>query len=81
MEIISEVAKILSLSFRLFGNIFAGEVLAAVMLFLMPYFLPLPFMFLGLLSAVIQAFVFSLLTTIFIAMASELPAPETTVET
>ncbi|MCA9357533.1 F0F1 ATP synthase subunit A [Candidatus Nomurabacteria bacterium] len=75
MEIISELAKILSLSFRLFGNIFAGEVLAVVMLFLMPYFLPLPFMFLGLLSAIIQAFVFSLLTTIFITMASELPAP------
>jgi F-type H+-transporting ATPase subunit a len=81
MEIVSELAKILSLSFRLFGNIFAGEVLGAVMLFLMPYFLPLPFMFLGLLSAVIQAFVFSLLTTIFITMASELPAPETPVVT
>lgn len=76
MEIIGELAKILSLSFRLFGNIFAGEVLGAVMLFLMPYFLPLPFMFLGLLSAVIQAFVFSLLTTIFIALASEMPAPD-----
>lgn len=76
MDIISEFAKILSLSFRLFGNIFAGEVLAAVMLYLMPFFLPLPFLFLGLLSAVIQAFVFSLLTTIFITMASELPSPE-----
>ncbi len=76
MDIVSEFAKILSLSFRLFGNIFAGEVLAAVMLFLMPYFLPLPFLFLGLLSAVIQAFVFSLLTTIFITMASEIPSPE-----
>ncbi|MEY3784499.1 MAG: hypothetical protein RLZZ230_821 [Candidatus Parcubacteria bacterium] len=76
MEIISEFAKIFSLSFRLFGNIFAGEVLAAVMLFLMPYFLPLPFIFLGLLSSMIQAFVFSLLATIFITMASEKASSE-----
>jgi F-type H+-transporting ATPase subunit a len=76
MEIISEIAKILSLSFRLFGNIFAGEVLLTVMLYLVPYFLPLPFMFLGLLSAVIQAFVFSLLTTIFITMAWEVSPPK-----
>jgi len=76
MDIIGELAKIFSLSFRLFGNIFAGEVLTAVMLFLVPYFIPLPFLFLGLLSAVIQAFVFSLLTAIFITMAWEVPPPE-----
>ncbi len=72
MELISEVAKIVSLSFRLFGNIFAGEVLGAVMLFLAPFFIPLPFMFLGLLTAVVQAFVFAVLTLVFISMASEL---------
>lgn len=71
MDIIGELAKVLSLSFRLFGNMFAGEVLGAVMLFLMPFFIPLPFAFLGLITAVIQAFVFSLLTLIFISMASE----------
>lgn len=71
MEIIGEIAKILSLSFRLFGNIFAGEVLTAVMLFLLPYIVPLPFMFLGMFTAIIQAFVFSFLTLIFITMASE----------
>ncbi len=81
MEIIGELSKILSLSFRLFGNVFAGEVLGSVMLFLMPFFLPLPFMFMGLLSAVIQAFVFSLLTTIFITMAWEIPATESPVAT
>lgn len=81
MDIIGELSKILSLSFRLFGNVFAGEVLGSVMLFLMPFFLPLPFMFMGLLSAVIQAFVFSLLTTIFITMAWEVPAPESPVAT
>jgi F-type H+-transporting ATPase subunit a len=81
MDIIGELSKVLSLSFRLFGNVFAGEVLAAVMLFLMPFFLPLPFLFMGLLSAVIQAFVFSLLTTIFLTMAWEAPASESPVAT
>ncbi len=68
MDIVGEVAKIVSLSFRLFGNIFAGEVLGIVMLSLMPWFLPLPFQFLGLLSAVVQAFVFSVLTLVFISL-------------
>lgn len=76
MDLIGEVAKIVSLSFRLFGNIFAGEVLGAVMLFLMPFFVPLPFMFLGLLTAVVQAFVFSVLTLVFISMALEIEPEE-----
>ncbi len=72
MDLIGEVTKIISLSFRLFGNIFAGEVLGMVMLFLMPFFVPLPFLFLGLLTAFVQAFVFSILTLIFVSMASEI---------
>ena len=72
MDIVGESAKLVSLSFRLFGNIFAGEVLTAVMLFLVPFIAPLPFMFLGLLTAVVQAFVFSVLTLIFVTMASEI---------
>jgi F-type H+-transporting ATPase subunit a len=72
MDLIGELAKILSLSFRLFGNIFAGEVLGMVMLFLAPFILPLPFAMLGLITAVIQGFVFSLLTLIFISMAGEI---------
>lgn len=71
MDLIGELGKIISLSFRLFGNIFAGEVLGIVMLFLFPFFLPLPFMFLGLLSAVVQPFVFAVLTLVFVSMASE----------
>lgn len=72
MDLIGELAKVVSLSFRLFGNMFAGEVLAAVMLFLAPFFLPLPFLFLGLLTAVVQPFVFAVLTLVFISMASNL---------
>jgi F0F1-type ATP synthase, subunit a len=71
LELVGEFAKILSLSFRLFGNIFAGEVLMSVFLFLFPFFLPLPFMFLELITAVIQAFVFAVLTLVFIKMAGE----------
>lgn len=71
MDLVGEIAKVMSLSFRLFGNIFAGEVLGAVMLFLFPFFLPLPFLFLGLLTAVVQPFVFAVLTLVFISMASE----------
>ena len=71
MDFVGEIAKVISLSFRLFGNIFAGEVLTAVILFLAPFIAPLPFMILGLLSAIVQAFVFSVLTLIYITMASE----------
>ncbi len=76
MDIVGELAKILSLSFRLFGNIFAGEVLGMVMLSLFPFIAPLPFMFLGVLTAVVQAFVFSTLTLVFITLASEIEADE-----
>lgn len=71
MDLIGEIAKVISLSFRLFGNIFAGEVLGAVMLFLFPFIIPLPFTFLGILTAIVQPFVFSVLTLVFISMASE----------
>lgn len=69
MDVVGELAKVISLSFRLFGNMFAGEVLGAVFLFLCPFLLPLPMQFMGLLTAVVQAFVFSILTLIFIKMA------------
>ncbi len=70
LELISEVAKILSFSFRLFGNIFAGEVLLAVIAFLMPYLLPLPFLGLEVFVGFIQAFVFAVLTLVFMTVAT-----------
>ncbi|MBI2355627.1 MAG: F0F1 ATP synthase subunit A [Candidatus Doudnabacteria bacterium] len=70
LEIISEVAKLISLSFRLFGNIFAGEVLLTVMAGLFVYFLPLPFMFLELIVGLIQALVFSMLVLVYLTMAT-----------
>lgn len=69
LELVSEFGKIISLTFRLFGNVFAGEVLLAIMAFLVPYAVPLPFMFLELFVGFIQAFVFGMLTTVFVAGA------------
>jgi len=70
LELVSEAAKIISFSFRLFGNIFAGEVLLMVMLFLVPYIVPLPFLFLELFVGFVQALVFSMLTLVFFKMAA-----------
>ncbi|MCX6792313.1 MAG: F0F1 ATP synthase subunit A [Candidatus Gottesmanbacteria bacterium] len=69
LEIISQLANILSFTFRLFGNIFAGEVLLTVMAFLMPFIVPLPFMALELFVGFIQALVFSMLTAAFLNVA------------
>ncbi|MFQ6049639.1 MAG: F0F1 ATP synthase subunit A [Candidatus Paceibacterales bacterium] len=68
-EIISDLTKILSLSLRLFGNILAGEVLLMVIAFLIPYFIPLPFMILELFIGFIQAFIFATLSLVFIKSA------------
>jgi F-type H+-transporting ATPase subunit a len=70
LELISEFAKIISFSFRLFGNIFAGEVLLIVVSFLMPYVAPLPFLFLELFVGFIQALVFAMLALVFIKGAT-----------
>lgn len=70
LEIIGEVAKIASLSFRLFGNIFAGEVLLVSMSVLVAYFVPIPFLFLEIIVGVIQALIFSMLTLVYFTIAS-----------
>lgn len=69
LELISEFSKIISFAFRLFGNIFAGEVLLTVIAFLIPVFAPLPFMGLELFVGFIQALVFSMLVAVFLSQA------------
>jgi len=69
LELVSEVSRIISFAFRLFGNIFAGEVLLAVIAFLMPFLVPLPFLTLELFVGFIQALVFSMLTAVFANVA------------
>ena len=83
IELISEVSRIISLSFRLFGNIFAGEVLVGVMiamsaailektkwLVVIMFGLPTVFLFLEVLFGFIQALIFALLTLVYIALAT-----------
>jgi F-type H+-transporting ATPase subunit a len=69
VESISEIGKIVSFSFRLFGNIFAGEVLLGVMGFLIPYIVSLPFYGLEIFVGLVQALVFMMLTVAFFVTA------------
>lgn len=74
LELVSEFAKIISFAFRLYGNVFAGEVLLAVIIFLTPIFvpiLPLPFYGLEVFVGFIQALVFSMLSLVFFNMATQ----------
>lgn len=72
LELVSEVTKVISLSFRLFGNIFAGEAVLHAVSGLIPNFLavlvPLPFMALEIIVGLVQALVFSMLTFVFMAI-------------
>ncbi len=70
LELISELAKVISFAFRLFGNIFAGEVLLGVTAFLIPVIVPIPFYGLEVFVGFIQALVFSMLTLVFLNMAT-----------
>lgn len=70
LETVLEFAKIMSFAFRLFGNIFAGEVLLAVMMFLVPVVIPMPFYGLELFVGFIQALVFSMLSLVFFNLAT-----------
>jgi F-type H+-transporting ATPase subunit a len=68
LEIISEVTKIISLSFRLFGNIFAGEVLLLTTAGIFAFLLPIPFLLLEIIVGLVQALVFGMLTMTFMAI-------------
>lgn len=70
LEIVSELSRIISFSFRLFGNIFAGEVLMAVIAFLIPVLVSFPFLVMEIFVGFIQALVFSMLTAVFLQMAT-----------
>ena len=71
LEIVSEFTKIVSLSFRLFGNIFAGEVVLATIAGIFAFVLPLPFYFLEIVVGFVQAAVFAMLTLVFMVLLSE----------
>jgi F-type H+-transporting ATPase subunit a len=69
IELISHFSRPVSLSMRLFGNIFAEDLLILIMASIIPFVLPLPFMALAIFTALIQSFVFVLLSCIYIAGA------------
>lgn len=73
IELISELARLISFSFRLFGNIFAGKTLLLVAMFFVPYILPVPIYAYEIFVGLIQAAVFAILTLFFIKLAIEEP--------
>ena len=76
LDIISELAKVISLSLRLFGNIYAGIVLTSVIFTGMAYILPSVWVGMGLLFAIVQAVVFSSLITAYYVLAVKLKSED-----
>ncbi len=71
LELVGEFTKIVSLSFRLFGNIFAGKVILTTVSSIFAFIIPLPFYFLEIIVGFVQAVVFMMLTLVFMVLLSE----------
>jgi F-type H+-transporting ATPase subunit a len=69
IELMSHVSRVLSLSVRLFGNIFGEDLVILILASIVPFVVPLPMMFLGLVTSALQAYIFAMLTTIYLAGA------------
>lgn len=69
IELFSEIARLVSFSFRLFGNIFAGKTLLTIAIFFVPFVVPVPLLAFELFVGFIQAFIFAVLTLFFIKLA------------
>jgi F-type H+-transporting ATPase subunit a len=69
IELIGHFARVLSLTVRLFGNMFADHLVVAIFLFLVAPFVPIAFMTLGVLVCLIQALIFSILSTVYFSIA------------
>jgi F-type H+-transporting ATPase subunit a len=69
IEVISHMSRMLSLSLRLFGNIFGEEMVVLIIASIIPFIAPLPLMLLGVVTGTLQAFIFALLTMIYLAGA------------
>ncbi len=68
LEIVSELSKLFSLSFRLFGNIYAGEIVLMTISGLAAFVAPIPFILLEMIVALVQALVFAMLTMVFMSI-------------
>ena len=71
LEIVSQISRTLSLSIRLFGNILSTDLIVAIIFSLIPFFLPLPLAALSMLTGVLQAYIFTVLASLYIASAVE----------
>ena len=73
LNILGQVSRMVSMALRLFGNVIAGEMIGAVMFLLVPLIAPLPLNLLGMITGVLQALVFTVLTLVFVvdAISSE----------
>jgi F-type H+-transporting ATPase subunit a len=69
IEVISHLSRVMSLSLRLFGNVFGEELVILILASLVPFFVPLPMMFLGLLTGTLQALIFAILTMVYLGGA------------
>ncbi len=73
IELFSELARLISFSFRLFGNIFAGKTLLLIAMFFVPFILPVPVLAFEIFVGFIQAFIFAILTLFFVKLAIQEP--------
>ncbi|SLN75188.1 ATP synthase subunit a [Roseovarius gaetbuli] len=75
-NIISEASRSISLAIRLYGNIMSGAVIAAILLSIVPFFFPVVMDVLGLLTGMIQAYIFAILATVYISSATASSQPK-----
>ena len=76
LEIVSQLSRTLALTIRLFGNIISSDLIVAIVFSLIPFIVPLPFIALGLLTGVLQAYIFTVLASLYIASAIEVESTE-----
>lgn len=72
LEIVGQISRTFSLTMRLFGNVLSGDLIVSILLSLVPLFVPLPLMGLSLLLGILQAYVFTALTSVYVASAIEI---------
>lgn len=75
-NIISELSRTLALAVRLFGNMMSGTMILAILLTITPFIFPIAMSALGLLTGMVQAYIFSILATVYIAAAIQVRKPE-----
>jgi F-type H+-transporting ATPase subunit a len=72
-NIISELSRTLALAVRLFGNMMSGVMIIGILLTITPFIFPIFMTVLGLLTGMVQAYIFSILATVYIAAATRVP--------